>query len=264
MKRRSYLREMHGSGSIFNTVLYQFIVLFSFFPRYILEPFTRRNFGERYFKPGAALLLLGILYYIPKGLLDGLFSFRRSFSRFNRHTTSDPEFWTTYGTWYAFWVVLVVVCFMRWREVWRNPSVIDTGKLTRYSGHAPVYEWMRQYIPNRDFWNPRVYEIIFEPLLVIVPGYILNQLDQPLGKLFVFCGIVQGIANYAAFNRADNYIMDLADSKIEMADLSKVMKGEEDETSESGFRVKSKRPKDPNRRNWAADQMTDDAEFEDS
>lgn len=260
MKKHSYLRQVYGGNNLIKKFFQELFTLLSVLPRIVIEAPLRKNFGERYFKAFIAVLILVLLYFAPQGILD-FFSFNSRFS-LRDDSSSKAEFWAKWGSWYAYWVGLLIVCFQRWKEIWRNPSVIDLGKFSMYSGDTPFYDWLRKMIPDRNFCNPRLYEIVYEPLVFIIAGFILVKLDQPLGRLFIISGIIHSIASYGAYDRADNYIMDIVDSEIAAKDIHSLLTAQdEDVISPTGLELKMKKPKDAANRKRIADLINDGEEF---
>ncbi|WP_294293588.1 hypothetical protein [uncultured Chryseobacterium sp.] len=242
MQKNLYYRSLMRRENIIKKF---FLSLFDFFvsgSRLLLEVFIRKNFGERYFRLSAAIILI-----IEFGLLPFLLVFlQRKFGSSTQETqitdvwsdepatvadpTADPSLWTGYIGWYAFLGLFLFFSIKHYLDKKRQPSAFDFEKFSLSSGELQSYT---SRIPLFDTKNRRLRECFVEPLFFMVIGIAFLLIHQHVGWLLVICSLLYSSNYIAAYESGDNFILDIIDEQILNQEMEKdFVDGEEDDISE--------------------------------
>lgn len=188
-----------------------FFLVFSSFPRLLLEVFIRKGFGERYFRFSWAIflaLILGVFPVIGQQLLHK-FTFSRS---------DDSSFWLHWGTWYAF---LAAFLFFSWRHeqgITRSRSVFDFSKYSLASGE--FHPKIAAFKIGGKTVTQRQIETLIEPGIFFVLGVALWVFQQKLGVLLVVCSIFYALGYMSAYRMGDDFILNKIDEMIINEEMS--------------------------------------------
>ncbi len=198
-----YYRTAFRRENVIKAFLFDLFKKICSYPKLAIEVFTRRQFGQRYFRLSSALGLLVFLALIPV-ILDRLGSFSGEYSE-------SGSFWGKYATWYMFVIGYVYFAFKRWLEIQHSPSTYDLTKFTLYSGDID-----QRFFKIGLFGKatPRLVETVYEPGVVLAAGLFLAILGQPVGFLLIVCSIIYSISYLAAYKQGDDFLLDLIDEKL--------------------------------------------------
>lgn len=266
MQKNLYYRSLMRRENIIKKF---FLSLFDFFvsgSRLLLEVFIRKNFGERYFRLSAAIILI-----TEFGLLPFLLVFlQRKFGSSTQETQvtdvwsddpapvaappADPSLWTGYIGWYIFLGLFLLFSIRHYLDKKRQPSAFDFGKFSLSSGELQSYT---SRIPLFDTKNRRLRECVIEPLFFMVIGIVFLLIHQHVGWLLVICSLLYSANYVAAYESGDNFILDIIDEQILNKEMEQdFVDGEEDDISE--FRARRPVSKDYRRKLLPAIVVEDD------
>lgn len=205
MQKNSYFRNVLRRQNMAKMLVFNFFLGLASYPRLLIEVFTRKNFGQRYFSFATVLTVLAILSAIP-AISNGLISL------FGRHSYHQASFWSKYATWYLFTGAFALFAFFRSREIKRNPSVFDFGKFSLYAGDINPNFYKIQLFGKKA--GIREIETLYEPATFFILGLILNYLGQNVGMLLMVSSVAYSISYMAAYQSGDNFVMDHIDEVI--------------------------------------------------
>jgi ACR3 family arsenite efflux pump ArsB len=213
-------RQNHVKNFFFNLALE-----FSSYPRLMIEIFTRRNFGQRYYSTSAVITILLFLLMTPQFLKLAWESLPRD-NYFDR-----PSY--DFTGWYIFTVLFAVFAFLRRREVKRQ--------LSTYAGDIhPFFHKLRVF--GKPV-NIRQIECFYEPLSVFVVGLILSLLGQSVGTLLFWSALFYGFSYAAAYKIGDDYLLDIIDEMIMKRHFADVIIYGKDGAEVQGVRFYATRPR---------------------
>lgn len=250
MKKNLYYRSLHRRENLIKKF---FLSLFAFFAsgsRLLLEVFIRKNFGERYFKLSAAILLT-----IQFGLLPLLLVFiQKQFPSEHDINIADYDFleneaavasspmasaWSQYITWYIFLAAFLAMSIKHHLDMKKQPSVFDFQKFSLFSGDYQNFVWK---LPFFKATNPRDRECYLEPLLFLIIGIPLVLLDQHVGWLIIICSIFYSMNYISDYESGDNFVMDLIDEKMSNEEMEKNFVEGLDPSATRGTNFRGRKP----------------------
>jgi len=193
-----------------------------------IEVITRRNFGERYFNIVLSVLIGVVLLAVPY----------YGAGRWTGHRWGTML--GTFGTWYAYTAYYLYCVYLRYREILTLPSVWDFKRFSLSEG-KPMDFFIKAGTKNKKV-NPRYISTVLEPGLFIIGGVILAFMKQPIGYIFILCGLIYSIGYIAAYAMTDDYFMGVIDRKTVNEELFRIFVM--DKEPERGFEFHGKRPKD--------------------
>lgn len=240
-----------GRRNVIKELLFNFFFAISSWPRLLLEVFTRKNFGERYFSFSSAIILTVVLAIIPMVVATKSYVFQAE------HGTL--LFLRTYLTWYIFLVGFLYVCVKRRNEIRRLPSVFD---FARYSKSPGIID-PRFFTVKVQGCVPSVREVAtrLEPGFFFAIGICLSILGQAVGGLLVQCSILYALSYRASYYQADQRIMDAIDKFIINEEWASSFVDGLDPSKTRGFSAIGRRPADREQRQRIADAFTEKEEI---
>lgn len=216
-----------------------FFFILASIPRLLLEVFIRKNFGERYLPFSLVVVVFLVLAAWPiiaVKTIQGL----ASLSPMPEATPVKSSMWN-YLTWYIYLLAFLYLGFRHNRDVKRRKKAFDRERYSRYDGDLKGV-FFRLSIRLRGKVSLRFMQIVLEPAPFFIVGIILIIIGQRLGNLLLVCSVFYSLSYWAAFIRADNYVLDMIDETIISEEMEPVFLSD-DETAESrGFRFIGKRP----------------------
>lgn len=199
LKLTTFYEMMYGRRNNIQNIIYRFFFDISSAPRLLMEVFIRRNLGERYFSVEQCIFATFLLIYGP-------------YLYFKEYNQTFKDTVTENWAWYLFAVAFAVMCFVRWREIKREPSVFDLGKFSLSAGEwLPFFDRIK---PFGKHLTPRQIAIYCEPLIFLTAGIIFYKMHQILGFLLIFISIVYSISYMASYKMGDNFVLDKLDAII--------------------------------------------------
>lgn len=254
MKQNLYYQTAFRRINTFKEVFYAFAFMLCSIPRLLLEVFTRKNFGERYFSFSLAIFVAVFLFFIPLGSPG----FAQLLYR-NPYYQSEFSWLTFFGknlTWYAYLAVFIYTCLKRRDEIRRLPSVFDFQKFSLSTGQIDPRITSLTFRGQK--LDIRKIETLVEPGLFFTVGFVLWLLGQNVGVLIMVCSIFYSLSYVAAYHQGDNMIMDKIDEMIFNDVFADVMiKGFPPEHAK-GVSLRCRRPDDPEVRRLVADHFVKD------
>lgn len=253
MQTNLYYRTVIQRRNVFKETLYSLFLAYSSWPRMLLEVFTRRNMGERYFSFSGAITLLIILAVLPVFTALGV-----------RQLHGDFSLWLfirVYLSWYLFLGGFLYMVIQRDNEIKRLPSVFDFKRYSKSAGY--IEPRFLQFITRGRDVDIRLVETALEPRVFFFIGLGLAILGQPIGSLLVHCSIFYSLSYRAAYREGDHLVMDKIDEMICTEEFTKSMVEGRDASETRGFNFRGRRPADPDARRRVADMfITDDETVE--
>ncbi len=260
MKKNLYYRLVYGRVNGIKEMIYAFFYNISSSPRLFIEVFTRKNFGERYFKLSTAIILTVILAVLPfifnkihnrSELSNDVSRYENSYNHSYNNSSDQgdintdeyshkPSMTAHYLTWYLFLAAFVFVSIQHKKDLKRNPSVFDFGRYSKSSGQInPIFFKFPIFgkIPDS-----RIVETILEPLPFLVGGILLVLMQQTIGTFFIIVSICYSLDYFAAYNGGDNFVMDKIDEIIANEELEKSFVNDADMSETRGFRFMGRKP----------------------
>jgi hypothetical protein len=260
MKKNLYYRKVIRRENLFNKFIFAFFLGFASWPRLLLEVFIRKNFGERYFKLSSAITVAFILIGIPF-LLHGFhntIAFMNDDGDTETNINAAPNFYKAYYGWFAFVGLFLIVSYIRWQEIRKNPSVFDFAKFSLYAGDiSPIFSNLKLGVKKA---STRLIETILEPLPFLILGVILYFLGQKLGILLIVSSVCYCLGYVAAYDHGDNFVMDKIDEIICNEELKNAFVDGMDEKQTRGFRFVGNVPEKAEQRTQLLPLMTEDDE----
>lgn len=162
--------------------------------RILIEPIIRRHFGKRYFPFWKALLILCALACWPLIVKKDLLGLIWNLGDVSATAPlSDKQFWYRYGTWYVYLALLFVCCI---------PSKFEAGKgngakSPNYAGDLHRAFYLVKIKGRRlSLW---VLEIICEPAVFMLCGFLLWKMGQSIGPVMMICAAGYSISYVCAY-----------------------------------------------------------------
>ena len=241
MTKNLYYRTVGGRPDVIYNLISFTVMRIASYPRLLLEVFIRQNFGERYFRMSAVVVLTALLITFPIAM-----KMMPSFS------SGSDSFWLHYATWYLFTAAFFYVCLQRWKEVKHEPSVYDFKRFSFSNGrYIPQFS---AFVEKMADFDVRKLETVIEPALFFVIGLILALLGQRIGALILVSSIVYSLSYVGAYRSGDNFIMNMIDEMLVNESMKEnFVEGTDDK--ERDFRVRAKLPNDPDLRQQHLDQI---------
>lgn len=242
MEKSTYYRDVLQRKGALNEKIANVIYGICSYPRLLLEVFTRRNLGQRYFSMlhvwivilfcGGPPLLLGKLFYRRFNGIDHLFQ----------------HFWD----WYLFLFAFLILSLLRRNEIKNNPEVKNFNKFSLYEGDIAPWMWK---LGGRS-WSPREVETLIEPGFYFVIGLVLYLIGLSTGGLIMVSSIMYSLSYTIAYHQGDHYILDLIDKKLlNRALMETFVDGERDS---NGFRFRGLVPLNQDLREELIQEMVED------
>jgi hypothetical protein len=226
--------------------------------RLLLEVFIRKDFGERYFRLSSAVGTF-VFFALWPFIWYGLKQYMRiiTFGMFSRHdvTPTEGSLFQDYIGWYVYLFVFLAVCFRHHEAQKHAPSVFDFAKYSLYAGR--IHDVFVDFKIKGKKGDPRIIECWLEPAPFFAAGLLLAMFGQALGWLLMFSAAVYAASYRDAYNHGDNFVMDMIDNIIISEHHHETfVNGKE----MRGYRDRSRKPGDPEKRKRLLDYMMEDDE----
>ena len=209
--------------------------------RLLIEVFTRRRFGHRYYAFAASIAVLLVLAAFPCVVLAINSDF------------GTGHFLLRFFTWYVFLAVFGIESWNRHKEIDTKWYEVDFSKYSQYGGDRIAL------FRNRKVWgieaNQRTISIFFEPGLFLIIGIVLALFLQPIGFVLIFASINHSLGYLASFKGAVNYLQDIADGLTFQEELRRTVDSGRNPDRDKGFEF-FEMPIDPELRKRMAAFMT--------
>lgn len=243
MQKNLYYRNVLRRHNIFLDFVYGIFLGVASWTRLLLEVFTRKNFGERYFRLSSAVTVAALLIAYPLILNRILGDVGYDASEDGDQIVQrGPSFLKPYYSWFAFTALFLIASIYRKIEIKRNPSVYNFAKFSLYSGKInPIFFSVPVGGKKPDI---RLVETVIEPLPYFILGVVLFLLHQPLGSLLILTSFFYGMGYVAAYHRGDDFVMDKIDEIISNEELKKSFVDGLDDSQTRGFRFLGHKPDD--------------------
>jgi hypothetical protein len=240
MTKNLYLRAKRARANFLKAFVYGFFQIFSSYPRLMIEVFTRKNFGQRYFRLISAITFAVLLALFPIYMIAGV----------EGKSTKELLIFLAkhYLTWYIYIGFFLKYSLKRNAEIKIIISEFDFSKYSRFGGFInPIfYTWK---LPNQKTeTTTRLVESLFEPLPFFVAGIFLWVCSQVVGVLFVAFSVYYSLSYVADYDWGDNYVLDMIDEMIANESLEAAFVDDADPEDNNGFATIGRKPTDPEAR----------------
>lgn len=236
MKTNPYYRSTIRRENIFVTYILSFFDMFASYGRLPIEVFTRKSFGQRYFRLSSALTVASILALFPLStkLLGYLFPFI---------SEVGAAIFPSFTLWYIFLAVFVYFSVRHYLDIKKEASVTNFKRFSLSSGVPDkIFDTIK--IPGIQT-NIRTIECLFEPLPFFLGGLLLWIIGQQLGLLLVLSSVIYSLSYLNAYRRGDNFILDKIDEMICNEQLETIFsEAGKTEQDKSGFEFRGLVPTD--------------------
>lgn len=227
-----------------------FFLLISSYPRLLIEVFTRKQFGQRYFSMSSVITLTFIMLYLPF-----LFTGNYDFINPRNYSYRGGSFLGDYATWFIYTGAFFILSYIHIDEIDKHGSVFEAKRFSLSTGILhPIFNKINL------FENPRMKETIIEPAIFFIPGFILWKFDQNIGIVLMICSIIYSLSYTAAYNNGNNFIMDKLDQMIFNEELEKVFLHDAQPQNARGVKMYSDKPTEEELRQKIYESVSDDEE----
>jgi hypothetical protein len=240
----TYFEEVYARESKLKNAILNFLILISSYPRLIIEVFTRRRFGERYFSTISVIIVTALMFYLPF-LMEGDLNLYR-YQQLSRYGMSTMD---GYGTWFAYAGLFLLFSIWHMYEIDKNGSVLKFQRFSLSTGQV------HPFFLKIPFVSIKTIDIYIEPLPFFIGGYILSRFGQSIGTLLMICSIIHSLSHMAAYAKGESFLMDKVDEMIFNESLERVFVDDESSDKNRGVRVYSDKPTSPELRKKVVDAM---------
>ena len=259
MTKNLYYRDTFGRENMFKVFFLSLFSMFTSYPRLLLEVFTRKDFGERYFRLSSAITLVVILGLLPYGIKQMAaswgggemavenYSYDEGYGDVaqqaqNVQPMTESGLMPAYIGWYVFLAAFLLISIKHYMDNRRSPSAFNFKRFTLSSGVVhPVISNIK--IPGLES-NIRFIECYLEPALFFGAGILLALIGQTLGWLLMVCAFFYCMSYLAAYRSGDNFIMDKIDEIICNESLEKAFVDDGSLVDTRGFQFRGSKPQD--------------------
>lgn len=272
-----YYRDTFARHNAIKLLFLSIFGLFTSYPRLLLEVFTRKNFGERYFRLSSAITLALILAVLPVGfdhISSGLggsemvsesYSFDESFGSDvapvqSMEQASQNGLMPDYIGWYLYLVAFLFFSTKHYLANRRTPSAFNFKRFTLSSG--VIHPFIRNIKIGGFSPDIRFVECYLEPLIFLVAGILLALIGQTLGWLLIVCSFFYSMSYISAYIGGDNFVMDKIDEIICNETLETAFVDDGDIGETLGFQFRGSRPNTADMRRKILPLMTEDEAME--
>lgn len=255
MEKQLSYRATIARPQVFRDHIYTWLLAFSSWPRLLLEVFTRRNFGERYFSMSSAVLAALFLAYYPFYRAAGLLLF--SSHRYGNYGEESSFGSTLAGNvcLYGYLIAFIVMAIQRRREVKRIPGQFDFSRYSLSTGE--INPLLLNFTIGGKPLSLRTIQTLIEPGLFFFIGFLLWAIGQSLGLVLMVCAVFYSLSYRGMYRIGDNYVLDQIDKMIVNRQMVSSFVDGLDPSQTQGFQFFGNRPADPTFRRELAARMID-------
>lgn len=222
-----------------------FFLAFCSIPRILLEVFIRKNFGERYLRLSAVIIIAFLMALWPLFVI-GTYS-AIAYATKSKQATALAG-WTAFNyiSWYVFLFAFVGISIYHWRKLKRSRSKFDFSKYSLYAGDIhPLFSTIQI---NGKAPSTRLIECVLEPALFFLLGLSLWFMQQSIGTVLIICSIFYSLSYFAAYRQGDDFVLDKIDEMIIAEQMENIFIDDLDSEETHGVRFMGKKPEDKNLR----------------
>lgn len=249
MKKSIYFRTVFQRKNVIKDFLLRLFLSIASYPRMVLEVFTRRNFGERYFSFATAITVFVILLILPAIFSD---------FQFNTYRFEGWEMVNDNKLWYIFACIFLYVSYQRMLEIKRLPSVFDFARFSLSNGI--LHPFLLEIIFKKSSFTVRQIDIFIEPLFFLIIGILFGFIGQTsLSILIISCSIIYSLSYSAQYYFGDQFIMDKIDEMIASEEMVNSFVNDVDPSQTRGFYAFGRKPaSEEKRQNLYDNYLSDD------
>lgn len=253
MKQNLYYRSTFARKNMFTEWFLNLFLFFSSPALLLLEVFTRKNFGERYFRLSSVLSvtvmigILPVLFVKVPAMLGSLYTA----DTYGIEETAEmaqaypapvqTSLMPAYLCWYIFLALFLALGVKHKMDILRNPSVFDFAKFSLYKGNINPF-FYRIKLPLIET-TPRVVECILEPAVFFIAGVFFWLIGQNLGILLIVISLLYAYSYVAFYREGDHFVMDKIDQIISNEELEAAFVLDKNDEETRGFTFRGRKPK---------------------
>lgn len=212
--------------------LLEFFFSISSYPRMLLEVFTRKCFGERYFSILSVVIAGLLMFYLPFALTG---NFDLSLPEHYRH--SEKTFWEKYATWYIYTIAFLLFAGRHLDEIKKYGSIMKHQRFSLSTGFVnPLFEKFTSLFPN-----PLV-KVFLEAFPFFIGGVILWNYGQPIGMMLMVSAVIYFFSYVYAYEKGRDFVMDKLDEMLFNEELEKAFVQDLGPDKTRGVNVFSEKP----------------------
>lgn len=241
-KKNIYYYETIQRVDASKLFFFRLFLSLSSWPRVLIEVFTRRGFGERYFSFSLCLFLAANLAALPFAL----------------PTYGSSFFGVIWGniTWYIYLVLFLIASFKRYLEVKHEPGVFDFAKFSLSPGI--VIPQVREFRVFGRKLTTRTIATVIEPGLFGILGLILVSFEQKIGFVLLACSSIYSLSWRIQYYLGTHFIMDKIDEMICNEELVNTFVDKQLPEETRGFEVYGDAPRNSEFRRKVVENMFED------
>lgn len=249
MTKNLYYRFNHQRENLIKDLLIGLIMTIASWPSFIVETFTRKNFGERYFTLYTTLIWTLLLLIIGGGQLYAL----------------DSRMLKIFEGWWVLFNAISLVAFAGyffitgWRhrkEITKSGQTFTMDRFSRYSGQS-IDLWYKYESKFPFKVTGIVIEKYLEGTLFMILGLIgmVIVFTFQVGLLLFLCGLIHLLYMQASYYMGRQYVLNLIDERISNEEMHNAFVEEKPASETRGFRVMGVLPPDKELREQLYEQM---------
>ena len=241
--------------------LHALVLAFSSWPALVIEIFTRRKFGERYFSLGSCFTALGIVLFLTVWYTDWQVWLWRGMGYAVQY--SDVRGWNASKiVMLVFAAVALIISFRHKREIKRQGQTLDMERFSQSGGIGcnywyRLYETLPAWLADRYPMHEVNLQRYYEPVAAIIAGLICTLLPftRILGLVLIICGVFYYWRSAVSYAQGRHLILDMIDDLILTRETETVFVDDAPPEEHSGVFVMAPRPKDRDMRQALYDAM---------
>lgn len=229
--RSVYYRSTFRRGSYLTSWFLTIATFLTSYPRMLIEVFTRRNFGQRYFNITSVLTVTVLLFILPFNMV-GVDIFG----------PGSYQVIALNWAWYLYTVLFFSLGIKRWLEIRRAPSTYNFSMYSLYMGDVSKYF-------DKFGISIRTYEIYIEPGMFLLLGYLLHSIGQSVGMLLMIAAFLYSFSYIAAYKQGDDSILDIIDEMLFAKTIEGIIMNDDSPERSNGIQLRAKLPRNPSLKN---------------
>ncbi|MGK4567329.1 hypothetical protein [Flavobacterium sp. 3HN19-14] len=226
LQKLNIRRTNGGRVNLLKYNIFGMLTGFASYHRLMIEVFTRKNFGERYFNLASALTVAIFLAMLPVAFTYIQYGIHINTMRVYGGLggmVEPQEFkvkWWAYISWYAFIALFLKYSWKHKKAQRPTKSLFDFTKYSQYDGdiHPIFREQKFSFIET----NTKNIECYFEPAPFFICGFFLALIGQYFGWFLMLSSIVYCVSYIAAYEASKHDLLSQIDQIILNEDMEKV------------------------------------------
>ncbi|RYE47099.1 MAG: hypothetical protein EOP48_21615 [Sphingobacteriales bacterium] len=235
MNRNVYMDVMSTRSNPVKAFIYGLFSGLVSLPRICIEPFSRTEFGERYFSFSTCCIYAFVL-----GMFPLVFLYAASHDAYIDFTIGD--LFLHYTTWYVYLIWFMQKCIGHWKEIKQNGSTFDFERYSKSSGEINDFLYEINY--KGKYFTTRQIQTMIEPGLFFLIGLGLTLMTQWIGIVILISSVCYSVSYFESYRRGDNYVLDFIDHQIANEETVNLLIKDAPKKTTRGFEIMARKPAD--------------------